>query len=386
LACPIPFFGEILQRRSITGVRQGTTNGSRNLFYGFNLPWPDCLKNGFPRLVFFLIAATLATTFAAKPQATGIAILVLLVLATVMALVWRQRSFCQHLCPINTFIGTYAKTGKLALRKVDPVICSECKPVFCEKGSTGGWACPYELNVRDISNNVDCGLCTECIKSCHYNNVTLRWRKFASESTVGSISLAWTIMALFVIASAYTILYLGHWPRIRDYVNILDKGNWDLFGIYALSLWSTALIIFPLIYYIVTGISKRVSRAEHNTLDLMIASSGALLPLGLFVWFAFIIQMLFTNLSFVGQSLSDPFGWGWNLLGLAGTPWKQFLPRFIPWIQVFLVLTGFGYSLRNLWCIWVEKTANIKTAFRGVIPLVLFLGLLTSIFIWFYAN
>jgi hypothetical protein len=63
---------------------------------------------------------------------------------------------------------------------------------------------------------------------------------------------------------------------------------------------------------------------------------------------AFVIPMLFTNLTFVLQSLSDPFGWGWDFFGTANTPWHQFLPRFIPWIQAILILIGFYLSLRNM--------------------------------------
>jgi hypothetical protein len=96
--------------------------------------------------------------------------------------------------------------------------------------------------------------------------------------------------------------------------------------------------------------------------------------------------MLFTNVSFVGQSLSDPFGWGWNLLGLAATPWKQFIPRFVPWIQVMSVLMGFIYSLRNLFRIWLDITTERKTIIRGMLPQALFLWIIACSFIWFYAN
>jgi hypothetical protein len=375
--------GEFLQRRSITRVRTGTTNGYRHKFYGLNLTWPEKLNNGWLRLLFFLITGTLSTTFVISPRATGIAILIILLLSTVMSLIWKLRSFCQYICPINTFIGLYSKLGKLALRKADPDICANCKPLFCKKGSTTGWACPYGLNVREIDTNFDCGLCTECVKSCSYDNVTLRWRKFGSEFSIDNASMAWTSMAIFVLGTAYTIVYLGHWPIVRDYVNIFDKGNWDLFAAYVAILWLSALVIFPLSIFF---ISKWPSRVKIKTFDLMISSTGALLPLGLFIWIAFTLQMLFTNMTFFGQSLSDPFGWGWNLLGLAGSPWKQLLPRFIPWFQVFFILLGYYYSLRNLWYIWLKITNDKRAAIRGMLPLAIYLWIISATFIWFYSN
>jgi len=300
-----------------------------------------------------------------------------------MALIWKLRSFCQYICPINTFIGLYSKLGKLALRKSDPEICAQCKPIFCKKGSNSGWACPYGLNVREIDTNFDCGLCTECVKSCSYDNVTLRWRKFGSEFMIDSSSMAWTVMALFVLGTAYTIVYLGHWSTVRDFVNIFDKGNWDLFAIYVAILWLSAWVIFPLSIFL---ISKGFSRVKIKKFDLMISSTGALLPLGLFIWIAFTLQMFFTNITFFGQSLSDPFGWGWNLLGLAGSPWKQLLPRFIPWFQVIFILFGYYYSIRNLWYIWLKNTTDKKAAFRGMLPLAIYLWIISAIFIWFYSN
>ncbi|MCB0282571.1 MAG: 4Fe-4S binding protein [Calditrichaeota bacterium] len=386
LACPLPAAGEFIQRGAITRVRIGSTMGYRNKFFGLNKEWPEKLKNGWPRLFFFLLTGTLSTTFVANPRATGIAILVLIIVSTVMALVWKLRSFCQYICPINTFLSLYGKMGKLALRKSDPQTCAKCKPVFCQKGSNGGWACPYGLNVNEIDTNFDCGMCTECIRSCHYNNVTFKWRNFGSETQIRDTSMAWASMALFVVVCAYTILYLGHWAPIRDYVNILDKANYGLFAIYTVVLWSSALLFFPIVMLGISALSKKIAAIPENTFHILKSLSAALLPLGLFIWLAFIIQMLFTNISFVGQSLSDPFGWGWNLLGLAGTPWVQLLPRFIPWMQVLAVLTGFIYSFRNLRHVLQNITQKRQQAFSGLIPMAVFLWLISSVFIWFYAN
>ncbi|MGB2868092.1 MAG: 4Fe-4S binding protein [Bacteroidota bacterium] len=384
--CPLPTVGEFLQRRSIATVRIGSTNGYRNQFFGLNLDWPKWLTNGWPRLIAFLIAGTLSTTFVAQPRSTGFAILAFVATSTAMSLVFKLRSFCQFICPINTFVGTYSQVGNLALRKSDPEVCNNCKGDFCEKGSHTGWPCPYDLNVRDIDTNFDCGLCTECIRSCVYDNVTIKWRQFGSEAAMKDTSLGWTAMAMFVLGVAYTIVYLGHWSRLRDYINVVEEGHWRLFAIYTVAIWSSALLVFPSLMYAVTSLSRRLSGAFERTFGLMIASSGALLPLGLFVWIAFSLQMLFVNFTFVEQSLNDPFGWGWNIFGLAGTPWVQIAPQWVPWLQVILVLTGFGYSFRNLFRIWIDKTHDRRLALRGLLPMASFLSILTAALIQFYAN
>jgi polyferredoxin len=385
MVCPLPALGEALQRRSVVKVRSGSIGAYHNRFFGLQRNWPKWLSNGWPRMIIFLIAGTFSTTLVAQPRATGYAIVLFVLTATVLSLVFKLRSFCMFLCPINSFVGTYAQLGRLSLRKISEKVCADCRGDFCETGSHTGWACPYGLNVRTITTNVDCGMCTECVRSCVYDNVTFRWRRFGNEAVARDVSLGWNAMALLVVGIAYTIVYLGPWPEVRDYVNIIDKDNWGLFAVFAAVLWSIALVIFPLLMYAMAVIARKLSGITRPSFDLMIASTGAVLPLGLFVWVGFIIQMLFVNVTFIEQSLNDPFGWGWNLLGLAGIPWKQVVPRLVPWVQVLCVLIGFAYSQRDLWRIWLDATGEIRTAARGVIPYTLLLLGLGGGLIWFYA-
>ena len=348
--------------------------------------WPKALDNGWPRLLFFLLLGTFSTTLVVKPEMTGYAILSLVILSMVLSLIFEHRSFCRYLCPINTFIASHATAGKLALRKTEASVCDECRADYCEKGSKGGYPCPYGLNVAEIDDNFDCGMCTECLKSCLYDNVTFRWRKLGSEIDTKTVSRAWTAMAMFILGTAYTITYLGPWPKIRDYVNIVDKGNWDLFAIYGITLWLVALVIFPLLMLLVTAISKKLSGISTGLKELLIATVGSITPLSLSIWAAFIIPMLLVNVTFIQQALSDPLGWGWNLFGKAGTPWIQLWPQFIPWIQVILTLLGFVYSFNNAWRIWVKLTMDKWKAVKGFLPLASFYLVLSCIFIWFYAN
>jgi hypothetical protein len=58
------------------------------------------------------------------------------------------------------------------------------------------------------------------------------------------------------------------------------------------------------------------------------------------VWIAFALATLLSMMTFVLQSLSDPFNWGWNLLGMAGSRWHIIWSPAIPWLQVGYVLMG----------------------------------------------
>lgn len=303
-----------------------------------------------------------------------------------LALVYELRAFCRYLCPITAFIGLYSMAGKLALRAVDQSVCDRCKVPTCQLGNPKGWACPYGLCADDIQENNDCGMCTECIKSCSYGNITLRVQPFANETNMRSISEAFLAMVMLVLASAYTIVDLGHWPWLRDYVNLFDKKNWELFGIFALWLWVVALIGFPGVMYVGAALARGLSGVKQRALDIMIASCGALVPIGLMLWIAFTMQMLFVNWTFVLQSLSDPFGWGWDFLGTRSTPWHQIWPEGIPWLQVGIMLLGLYYSLRNAWRIWLGLTPEPKAALKGMVPVSVILVAFTGCSVWFFAG
>lgn len=385
MLCPLPMLGDMAQR-GMSGVRSGSTGGTHNHFFGLNRAWPRALANDWPRTIGFLILGTFSTALVAVPRVTGVVVLGLLVLATVMAFGWELRAFCRFLCPVTAFVGLYGRAGKLALRAANPQVCAKCPRRPCQTGSERGWACPFGLCVGEIRENVDCGLCAECFKTCPYDNVTLRWRGFAEETGLRSLGEAWLAMTMLVLGTAYCLVHLGHWPFLRDCVNVLDKGNWDLFGLFAAVLWLIALVGLPGLMIAASAAGKRWSRTERSLSEILTAASGSLVPMGLLVWIAFVLPMLLVNVSFVRQALSDPFGWGWDFLGTSNTPWHQVWPRALPWMQVGAVLVGLSYSLRNAWRIWLGLAGAPRAALAGMTPLGACLVAYSGCLVWFFAN
>ncbi|RLD71981.1 MAG: hypothetical protein DRI98_03555 [Bacteroidetes bacterium] len=384
--CPLPMFGDLIQRGSFFNPRKGRTKGYNNKFFGLSLKWPQRLSNNWLRLIVFLILATFSTTMVASPRISGLTILMLLLLPTLMAPIFELRAFCRYVCPVHAFIGPFSGMSKLALRNRSQEVCDKCKAHYCQNGNAKGWACPYGLNVAELKENQNCGLCLECIRTCTYDNVSIFKRPFASERSMGHMSDAWLTIAIFSIAIIYSILYLGHWPIVRDYVNILDKKNWDLFGIYAAVVWTTSLIVMPGIMYLLAYLGGKLSKQKLHTRKIFLSSTASLLPLGLMLWMAFVIPMLFTNITFVLQSLSDPFGWGWDFFGTANTPWHQLLPRYIPWIQAILVLWGLHLSLRNILRSWKELDMKPGKQLLITLPYALFLSLIALALLFFFTN
>jgi polyferredoxin len=384
--CPLPFFGDLIQRKSFFNPLKGKTKKFNNKFSGLFLRWPEWLKNDWLRLFVFLLLATFSTTLVATPFVSGITVIMLMLVPTLMSGIWELRAFCRYVCPVSVFVGPFSRMSTLSLRNKSQDVCDRCKPHFCENGNTNGWACPYGLNVGEIKENSDCGLCLECMRSCTYNNISLYKRPFASEKGTRTMSEAWMTMATFTISIIYSILYLGPWPVVRDYVNILDKHNWDLFGIYSLIMWALVLIIVPGIIYFLSYLSKKMAKIERNTNEVFLVNAGSLLPFALMNWIAFVIPMLFVNVTFIKQSLSDPFGWGWDFFGTANTPWHQFLPQFIPWFQATAVLTGLYLSLRNVRKSRIVNNLNPVQILKICLPVSLFLIAVAIAMLFFFTN
>jgi polyferredoxin len=384
--CPLPFFGDLIQRRSIFSPLKGRTRDYNNKFFGLFLKWPKRLNNNWLRLIIFLILATFSTTLVATPRISGITVLMLMLVPTLMALVWELRAFCRFVCPVSVFVGPFAGMSYLALRNKSQQVCDQCKPHYCQKGNINGWACPYGINVGEMKVNADCGLCLECTRSCAYNNVSLFRRSFASERVTRNMSEGWLTIAIFTIAIIYSVLYLGSWSVVRDYVNILDKHNWNLFGIYSLILWFLVLTIVPGILYLLAYLGTRISKINIKTKEVFLSYTGSLLPLGLFLWIAFVIPMLFVNITFIKQSASDPFGWGWDFFGTANIPWHQFLPQYIPWFQAFLILTGLSISLRNIKQTWESHQLRTKQLLWISLPFCFFIAVVSAAMLFFFTN
>lgn len=346
--CPLPLIGDRLQRGSFVSPETGKTGSYNNIFRGLSLKWPKILSNNWSRLIIFTILATFSTTLVASPRTSGLTLTGLIVFPTLLALVFELRAFCRFLCPISVFVTPFSELSPVALRSRSKEVCQQCKPRFCTKGNANGWACPYGLNTGELSQNSDCGLCLECVRSCTFKNVSVFSNKGLAAPSARDMSEAWLSVAIFTTSVVYSFLYLGHWPVLRDYVNILDKHNWNLFARYSASFWILTLVAVPSVLYLLAYTGKKISGENESTKNIFLKNVTSLMPLGLALWIAFVVPMLFVNVTFIAQSLSDPFGWGWDFFGTANIPWQQFIPQYIPWIQAALVLAGLHFSLRNL--------------------------------------
>jgi ferredoxin len=392
LMCPLPAFGDWLQRLTLIGVRPGKTVGLNNKLFGLNKRWPKALSNIWLQNIGFLTLATIAILLVTRPIVSSIVLGLMFLLATVMALIWRGRAFCLYLCPVSGFLGLYSMTSMMELRSKDKEICRKvCKTKSCRAGSERGWACPWLVYMGNLDRNNFCGLCMECVKSCPHDNITLYWRPFCSDKVIKGYDEAWKAFIMLVLAMAYSVVLLGPWGFLKDWANISEKGNFVGFIIYAATLWFSCLLGFPAIYYIAVKLGHWWAKMKKQNgavslKDMFIRYSYTLVPLGLLAWVAFSLPLIMVNGSYILSVLSDPLGRGWNLFGTAHIPWTPVYPEYATYIQVALLLVGLYYGIKKGLEIARELWADEEAAFRSMVPLTVLLVAVTIAFMKLFAG
>lgn len=393
--CPFPFFGEWAQRGALVGVRAidprkgkggpGKIIG-RNRYFGQNRRWPKSLSNIWLQNIGFLALCTFSALFLTRPLVSVVVLGSLFVIATAMHLLYRQRAFCNYVCPVSGFLSLYAMTSTLEVRSRDAEVCAKCKDKGCLAGNEEGWGCPWFMYPSKMNRNNYCGLCMECIKSCPHDNMTLNLRPFCADTRLKGYDEAWKAFIMLSLAIAYSVIYLGPWGFLKNWANIAETGNWQGFLIYAIILWVGTLVLIPGIYFLAVRLGRALAGpTQHEPKKVFLALVYPLIPLGLFAWTAFSLPLVLVNGSYILMTLSDPFGWGWDLFGTAHIPWTPLVPHWTPYVQVPLLLLGLYYALKK----GHEQARGLfpatGTALRAFAPVALlltgFVGLLLKLYV-----
>ena len=394
--CPFPFFGEWLQRRALVQVRgvapkerkkgPGVVVG-RNRYFGRNLRWPKALSNIWLQNILFLTLCTFSALFLTRPIVSVIVLGALFVAATVLHLIYRQRTFCNYVCPVSGFLSLFSMASMMEVRSRDADVCAKCKDKGCLAGGDKGWGCPWFLYPSKMERNNYCGLCMECIKTCPYENMTLNLRPICSDTKLRGYDEAWKAFIMLTLAIAYSVLYLGPWSTLKDWANVTETGNWSGFLVYTAVLWISALVAIPAVYYLAVRLGRWLAGSHPvPAKDVFLGFVYPLVPLGLLAWVAFSLPLVLANGSYVLMVISDPFGWGWDLFGTAHLPWTPLVPHWTPYIQLPVLLAGLYLALEKGYAHALRLFEKRGRALRAFAPAAVLLTLITVFFIGLFAG
>ncbi len=238
----------------------------------------------------------------------------------------------------------------------------------------------------EVDRNNDCGACMECVKTCAYDNVAVFWRDTGWDKSIASYGEAWQAIVMFFLACLYCFINFGAWDWIRNWIDIVDKQHWRTFSIYALVVWVVCLGVLPLVWYLLTKAGVAISKSTFIVKTQFRATTAALIPIGLGCWIAFALTTVFSMMTFLLQSLSDPFNWGWNLLGMAGSRWHIIWSPATAWLQVGCVLIGAAYAFQTLYHCWLDGASGRLQAIKGSLPLGSFVWIAAAAMICFFAG
>jgi polyferredoxin len=346
--CPLPAPAEWLSRKRITLVKTipERFRGLYHRFTGLELDWPKKLQNIWLQNILFLLMISFGMILITRPVATAFLFVVILGITFLFSLIFRQRVFCRYICPVGGFLGTYSMAAMTEIRSIDKDVCKKHKEKPCFSGGENGWACPWNQYIGNMNRNNDCGLCTECIKSCPKDNIGIFIRPYGSDKNIKGYDEMYNVIIMLVVAIVFSAVMLGPWGFIKDAANVTESGNIKHFIIFFVTIWSLALVVFPGLFVISTKLSNYIAKSPVSDRNLTLKLTYILIPIGMFAWIAFSLPAIMVNYGYIIAIFSDPLGLGWNLFNMANAHFKPFIPELIPLIQGFLLLLGLYLGLR----------------------------------------
>jgi polyferredoxin len=345
--CPLGAPGDWLQRGAIFEP------GHRRL--GLGRRWPARLRGMWLQNAAFLALAVSSAAILTSPRLTGIILLALLLIAVGVSLLFERRAFCRYLCPVSGFVGLYSQLAPIELRVRNRGLCASHRDKACYTGCATGSGCPWQVYPGALSRNPPCGLCLECVRTCPYDNVAITWRGSRNDlTTAPGRRLDEAFKAFIMLGSAlvYAAVFLGPWAGLKAAALGVGSRTWML---YAVAVIGLVVGVLPAAFFLAVAVGRRMSRATVSLRRAFTQQASALVPLGLAAWVAFTVSLIFANGSYIGGVISDPFGWGWNLLGTAGAGWTPVLTGALPLVQAAVLVAGMGAS----------AAVAVRTARRG---------------------
>lgn len=380
LMCPFSAMAEWLQRAALWTVKRET--------FGLGWKWPKKLRNLYVPTILFLILTWVDHQFGlvGSPLYTAYFVLVILAGAVIVSLLFERRTFCSYVCPIGGLIGIYSLFASAELRVANKQVCREHKTKNCLVGNgSAGYGCPVRVYPGDMDTNFACTLCTECIKTCPQDNIAINLRPFASDLVSLnekrlSFDMALLAVVLLGLPTFQTLVMVGPWEGwMASLQQIIPLPQVAIFTLVFLA----STLVVPLGLFTVTSrLIRALTRGGDVTFRrLFVNFAFAFIPVGLMMHLAHNVKHLFGEGQTIIPVLSDPFGWGWNLLGTANLNLTSpFTADQLTVAQFALLVAGQGFATYVAYRIarrlFGDRMASIL---RGLVP-VLALTVVWSLF------
>ncbi|MCO4781545.1 MAG: hypothetical protein KC646_04420 [Candidatus Cloacimonetes bacterium] len=357
---------------------------------GISKIFPRYFKNLYPALVLFIVLTWIELGYDVtnSPETTAVMGVTMVFMAIFFALIFEKRSFCRYVCPVGRISGIYSMLAPFEIRSKSKDMCTTCINKECLMGTKTQRGCPMFLNPAKLSNNQFCTLCTECIRSCPTDNMTINMRPVGSDL----LSLKYFkkdeaifIVVLLALTTFHGMTMTPQWTQINQMLRV-ETG---LSKTIVFTMLMTILMLTQLLTYWVGAWSAKIilNCDKISTLKIFKSYAYSVLPLALFYHLAHNSMHFFMEAQHLIPLLSDPFGYGWNLFGTAGKNYSQLMSlEVIWWIQMSLVICGHLFGVNAADNIYHKHYAKEKNGYKSLIPLIIVMIIYSGISICLLAS
>jgi hypothetical protein len=339
-----------------------------------NLPYPEAL-GVWPATLLLLTFAWLELVFPGAAVPVNIAWMIgayTLITWTGMFLFGRERWLKQGEA-FSLAFGVLARFAPTEIRVTHPKVCSACG-----------------LNCLDAD-----GQCVNCCRCLRLANATDRqWnlRPYAVgllRNEVVSLS-----MIAFVLLMLSTILFDGfmataQWAQIAAALYGLLP---DLAGARPMLIQSIGLIYFWLLFLSIYGgvcwLIAAASGWQLSTWESAMTFIFTLVPIAIAYHLAHYLTYLLIQGQYIIPLLSDPFGYGWNLLGTAGYRVDIAVvgARFAWYTAVLAIVSGHIIAVYLAHAKAAQTLQNRRAAQRSQYPMTALMVIYTVCGLWIVAQ
>jgi polyferredoxin len=229
---------------------------------------PGILKSGWVVTIFYtLIWIVGVHTLAVNriPRQMALYMLMLIILAVDISLIFRKRAFCSYVCPVGHLLGLYALISPFEWRADDLSICKSCKTKDCVVKKNHyrltRRSCTSNLYPATIRDNRDCLLCTQCLKTCPYENIRFSLRRPFADF-FAAVNLRPAEVGFILLVSAFVIYeILSEWSVSLAILTWLPYRCTTVLGITgAMANFVSAVIMFVLLPALVLLVVAALAR------------------------------------------------------------------------------------------------------------------------------
>lgn len=379
MACPLVSLAEWIQRGKLWGV------GKR--VFSLNRKWPKKLRNFWVPTGFFMILTWmyLFIGLASSPLYTALVTIGLFIgPAIIVSLIFQRRTFCRYVCPIGGIIGAYSMTAPLELRSRDVEVCQSCKDKSCYRGNEKGYGCPMFELPQKMETNTYCTMCTECVKTCPNDNISLNVRPFLSDlwktKKIG-FDVAAIVVILLGVTVFQTLEMVEPWTDVSEAVVDATGISENVF--LTLSYIALAVLAPMGIFGAWSALTRRTGGNGVRLRTVFIGFSFAFLPIALSSHLAHNLVHFFEEGVAAIPVISDPLGFGWNLFGTAGvetTPLLGMEPLQL--VQMTLIAIGYLAAVYVGWRVAKQTFGKNMRAVMGLAPMLVLMVAFAGVNLW----